>query len=119
MVATLFFQPVTTMLRRILVLTQRVVGTLREEASLPRYQIPVLPPDGLDHDYVTIVTCCTVIEADRVVKKLHRAGITASIPSKFKFVTAEVSDLRNSYPHIPVVVSRNAYVAARQLLMLA
>ncbi len=89
---------------------------LRSEPMPLVYQIPSLPPEGADHDLITIVKCSSFLEAHRVVKKLKRTGIVARIPNKVGVALSDAADLRNCYPHIRIQVARADYAAAREQL---
>jgi len=82
-----------------------------------RYDIPAKPLPPANDGSVPIVTCTTILEADRVVKELKSAGLSADIEDKLGALTNSFSDLRNSYPYIRIRISSKDYDAARKLLM--
>jgi hypothetical protein len=83
---------------------------------MPEYQIPALAAGGRADDLVTIVSCATVSEANRVVKTLKRAGIVARIADALGVALSGMADLQNSFPHIRIQIAREDYLAARALL---
>jgi hypothetical protein len=88
-----------------------------ERARLPKYDIPAQSPLPASNGSVLIVTCTTCPEADRVVKILKKAGISANIENKWAALTNRFADLRNNYPHIRIRISSKNYDAAKELLM--
>ena len=88
-----------------------------DEVKPSQHKIPVQPPPGAEHDFVTIITCSTIIEADRAVRMLEQAGVPTQIPDKFGIAASSFADLRNCYPHIPIRIARKYYGAAREVLI--
>jgi hypothetical protein len=84
--------------------------------ALPIYDIPAQPLPSAKVGFVRIVACTTIVEADRVVKELKSAGISADVENKLEAVTNLFADLRNAYPHIRIRISSKDYDTARQLL---
>jgi Putative prokaryotic signal transducing protein len=92
--------------------------TLSQPSSqaLPINDIPAQPLPSAKVGFVRIVTCTTIPEADRVVKELKSAGISAVIENKLEAVSNLYADLKNAYPYIRIRISSKDYDAARKLL---
>jgi hypothetical protein len=66
-------------------------------------------------DFVTLMTCRTVLEADMIVGQLGSAGIPAFIPDEF--LSQAVSWNLNTYDYVRVQVSPKDYQSAKGFLL--
>jgi len=88
--------------------------TLPESAE-PKGQFRELTPEEMKMDFVTLMTCRTVLEADMIVGQLGSAGIPAFIPDEF--LSQAVSWNLNTYDYVRVQVSPKDYESAKEFLL--
>ena len=88
--------------------------TLPESAE-PNGQFRELTPEEMKMDFVTLMTCRTVLEADMIVGQLGSAGIPAFIPDEF--LSQAVSWNLNTYDYVRVQVSPKDYESAKEFLL--
>ena len=72
-----------------------------------------LSPNEMDHDWVTLLKCANLGEADAIATHLEGAGITAFIPDS-SLVQADPFYL--TYGFVRVQVSPKDYHAAREII---
>jgi len=72
-----------------------------------------LSPTQMQEDWVTLVRCGSLAEADSVAGQLQAAGLTAFIPDQFLI---QNSALNLTYGFVRVQVSPKEYEAAKELL---
>jgi hypothetical protein len=80
----------------------------------PKYRIPELPPNAEAHDWVTLVKCGHMVEADGLCAHLNGVGIETFIPDENLMLT--VSWGLNVYGYVRVQVKPAQYDRARELL---
>jgi hypothetical protein len=90
-----------------------LAAQVRESPS-PAWTFKPLSPDDLHRDFVTLVTCRTLLEADMIVSQLEAAGIKAFVPDQF--LMQNVAFNLNTYGFLRVQVTRGQYEAAKNLL---
>ena len=88
--------------------------TLPESAG-SNAQFRELTPEEMKMDFVTLMTCRTVLEADMIVGQLGSAGIPAFIPDEF--LSQAVSWNLNTYDYVRVQVSPKDYESAKEFLL--
>lgn len=95
-------------------------GTLEfkapEAAVSPPHVMEFFVPsqEEMKNDFVTLMTCRTLAEADLIVCELRGAGITAVIPDEF-LMQAICFNL-NTYGYVRVQVAPKDYEAAKEVL---
>ena len=92
--------------------TQHNAG--EELVSSPKYRILPLPANTGAEDWVTLVSCGQVMEADMVRSALEGAGIEVFIPDE-NLMAVEAYAL-NAFGYIRVQVRAKDYEKARDLL---
>jgi hypothetical protein len=80
----------------------------------PRFVFTPLSAAELENDWVTLLKCGTLFEADMVVSQLAGAGITALIPDQFLMQNAGFG---LTYGFVRVQVAPKDYETARELLL--
>ena len=85
-----------------------------ESASAPKYRILPLPANTGAEDWVTLVSCGQVMEADMVRSALEGAEIEVFIPDE-NLMAVEAYAL-NAFGYIRVQVRAKDYEKARDLL---
>jgi len=81
----------------------------------PKYKIAALNPAVKDQNWVTLVSCGTIVEADFVRSRLESDGIEILIPDE-NLMTAAAWGL-NAYGYIRVQVKPEDYETARELMI--
>jgi hypothetical protein len=76
-----------------------------------------LAPEDMRNDFVTLMRCRTLLEADMIVAQLDSAGISAFIPDQF--LMQSISLNVNSYGFVRVQVPPKEYEAAKAFLLAA
>jgi len=76
--------------------------------------VPLAPQDR-GNDFVTLVRCRTLLEADMIVAQLESADISAFIPDQF--LMQSISWNVNTYGFVRVQVSPNDYETAKEFLL--
>ena len=84
------------------------------DAAAPKYHIPPLSPNAATQDWVTLVKCGHMIEADGLCAHLNGAGIETFIPDQNLMLT--VSWGLNVYGYVRVQVKPSDYERAREML---
>ncbi len=84
------------------------------ETGRPEYEIAPLAALDKQKDFVTLVTCRTLMAADIVVGRLQAAGISAFLPDENLMQT--IGWNFNTFGYVRVQVSPNDYDAAKTLL---
>jgi hypothetical protein len=84
--------------------------------SKSKSEIEFVPIDGseAENDFVTILRCRTLLEADIIVSRLESAGIQAFIPDQFLMQT--ISWNVNTYGFVRLQVRPSDYAAAKEFL---
>lgn len=85
--------------------------------STPGLDFKPLSPDDLHRDFVTLLTCRTLLEADMIVSQLEAGGITAFVPDEY--LMQNVAFNLNTYGFVRVQVPPGQYEAAKSLLSAA
>ena len=67
-----------------------------------------------ENDFVTLLRCRTLLEADIIVSRLESAGIQAFIPDQF--LMQSISWNVNTYGFVRVQVPPTDYAAAKEFL---
>jgi hypothetical protein len=78
-----------------------------------KWHFGILPPEAMDQDFVTLVTCRTLAEADVVVSDLEGAGISAFIPDESLM---QVFPCNLMFGFVRVQVAPKDYLSAREFL---
>src|ERR1035437_601346 len=78
------------------------------------YEFTPLSPEDRQKDFVTLVTCGTLVSADMVVSRLRAAGISAFIPDECLMQTIGFN--LNTFGYVRVQTTPNDYERARELL---
>lgn len=84
------------------------------ETSGPKYHFPPLSASDMQKDFVTLVSCGTLSEADLIVGRLEVAGINAFIPDAM--VMQMMTGDQNAFGYIRVQVAPKDYDSAKELL---
>ena len=84
------------------------------EPDRPRYLFTPLSAADWQQDWVTLVSCGTLVAADLVVARLRAAGIASFLPDEFLMQT--VGWNFNTYGYVRVQVPPGDYAAAKVLL---
>jgi predicted nucleic acid-binding Zn-ribbon protein len=84
------------------------------EPKQPGYKFGPLSAADRDKDFVTLITCRTLSEADFIASRLRAAGIEAFIPDQS--VMEWVGWNFNTYGYVRVQISPKDYEAAKDLL---
>ena len=87
------------------------------EATVTELEFVLLDPAQRKNDFVTLLRCRTLLEADFIVSRLEGAGIHAFIPDEF--LMQSISWNVNTYGFVRVQVSANDYQAAKEFLLAA
>jgi len=74
-----------------------------------------LTPEAMQKDFITLIKCRTLAEADLIVSGLQGAGIDAFIPDQF-LMQAICWNL-NTYGYVRVQISPKDYEAAKEFLL--
>src|SRR4051812_44686542 len=84
--------------------------------SKPKRELEFVPlnPNEAESDFVTLLRCRTLLEADLIVSRLESTGIQAFIPDQFLMQT--ISWNVNTYGFVRVQVPPSVYSAAKELL---
>lgn len=88
-----------------------------QASASPCWEFKPLSPEDLHRDFVNLLTCRTLLEADMIVSQLEAAGITAFVPDQF--LMQNVAFNLNTYGFVRVQVPPNRYEAAKSLLSAA
>jgi cell division septation protein DedD len=80
----------------------------------PEFHFPQLTATDRQKDFVTLVTCGTLVAADMIVSRLRVAGIEAFIPDA-SLMQIMGGDL-NAFGYVRVQVAPKDYDAAKDLL---
>jgi hypothetical protein len=83
--------------------------------AAPAWKFSELTPEDMKLNFVTLITCGTLLEADIIAGRLGSAGITAFIPDEF--LSQAVSWHLNTYGYVRVQVSPKDYEAAKTFLL--
>jgi hypothetical protein len=84
------------------------------ETGQPEYEIAPLAALDRQKDFVTLITCRTLMAADIVVGRLQAAGISAFLPDEN--LMQAIGWNFNTFGYVRVQVSPNDYDAAKALL---
>jgi hypothetical protein len=84
------------------------------EPARPEYEFAALSAAGQQQDWVTLVTCGTLVAADLVVMRLRAAGIETFLPDER--LMQVIGWNLNTYGYVRVQVSPKDYDEARALL---
>ncbi len=84
------------------------------EPNRPKYFFAPLSAADRQLDWVTLVSCGTLVAADLVIARLRAAGIASFLPDEFLMQT--VGWNFNTYGYVRVQVAPRDYDAARVLL---
>jgi hypothetical protein len=82
--------------------------------SSPRFRIGELPRGAEAQDWVTLVSCGTILEADMIRSQLESAGFPVFIPDEYLMTAASWG--LNAYGYVRLQVRPANYSAARDLL---
>ena len=80
----------------------------------PEFQFGALSAEATEKDWVTLVKCRTLPEADMIVSRLDAAGITTFLPDEF--VMQNISWNLNTYGYVRIQVSPKDYEQAKEFL---
>ena len=83
-------------------------------SNRPRYELAPLSPADRQLDWVTLVACRTLVEADLLVSQLEAAGIKTFLPDES--LMQNVGWNLNTYGYVRVQIAPKDYDAARDLL---
>lgn len=92
----------------------------KEEKSEPKsherseFDFGTLSTEEMQKDWVTLVKCRTLAEADMIVSRLNAAGIAAFLPDEF--VMQAICWNLNTYGYVRVQVSPSEYEQAKDFL---
>lgn len=78
-----------------------------------KWQFGILSSEQMEQDFVTLLTCRTLPEADMVVEELTGAGISAFIPDEYLM---QVFPCNVMFGFVRVQVSPKDYYAAKEFL---
>jgi len=78
----------------------------------PRFRFWQLSADERQKDFVTLVSCATLPEADLIISTLQTAGIEAFIPDESVMQILNP----NAFGYVRVQIAPKDYEAARELL---
>ena len=85
------------------------------EATVTELEFVPLDSAQRENDFVTLLRCRTLLEADLIVSRIEGAGIHAFIPDEF--LMQSVSWNVNTYGFVRVQVSPKDYQAAKEFLL--
>jgi hypothetical protein len=80
----------------------------------PEYTFAPLSDEDKKRDFVTLLTCLTLADADMIVSQLDAAGINAFLPDESLMQITGWN--LNTYGYVRVQISPKDYEAARELL---
>jgi len=78
-----------------------------------KLEFTTLSSEDMQKDWVTLVTCGSLVEADMVVSRLRATGIETFVPDEFLMQTGWPL---NTYGYVRVQISPKDYEAARDFL---
>lgn len=81
----------------------------------PEFHFGTLSAEEMEKDWVTLVKCRTLPEADMIVSRLDAAGISTFLPDEFVMQT--ISWNLNTYGYVRVQVPPKDYEQAKELLL--
>jgi hypothetical protein len=93
------------------------VPTALPRSAEPALKFRELTPEDMKMDFVTLLTCRTLIEADLIVGQLDGAGIEAFVPDEF--LSQTISWNLNTYGYVRIQVSPKDYESAKRFLLAA
>ena len=82
--------------------------------AMPKYKIGTLDAAAAGQQWVTLVSCGTVVEADLVRSRLESEGVAVLIPDEHLMTNAGWG--LNAYGYVRLQVSPKDYENARALL---
>src|SRR5260370_2984508 len=85
------------------------------ESIAPTWKFRDLTPEEMNMNFVTLITCGTLLEADMIAGRLGTAGIRAFIPDEF--LSQAVSWNLNTYGYVRVQVAPKDYESAKAFLL--
>jgi|SRR5579859_705327 len=85
------------------------------ERIAPNWKFRELTPEDMKMNFVTLITCGTLLEADMIAGRLGTAGIPAFIPDEF--LSQAVSWHLNTYGYGRVQVAPKDYESAKAFLL--
>lgn len=82
-----------------------------------KLEFKALTPEDMNKDFVTLMSCRTLVDADLIVSQLESAGISAFLPDQYVMQT--ISWNLNTYGYVRVQVAPKDYEPARNYLLAA
>ena len=87
------------------------------ERVAPNWKFKELTPEDMKMNFVTLINCRTLLEADMIASQLGSAGIPTFIPDEF--LSQAVSWNLNTYGYVRVQVAPKDYESAKTFLLVS